>query len=160
LPIRILGAKYFTETGSKAVDCFDYVFNQLHLKSIIVPEAGMSDKMFLGTYHGTGSVEFKTRGQRSEIRRQMTEDRGQRADDRGQLAADSGERAAEASGQLPEASLGHYAALSFIVKGRRWNWGFGIEERRKVQGTRHTAGKTFFPCALSLKPCACLATDY
>ena len=49
LPIGILGANYFAETDSKAVDCFDYVFKQLHLESIILPEGGRSYKMFLGT---------------------------------------------------------------------------------------------------------------
>ena len=84
MPIRILGAKYFTETGSKAVDCFDYVFNQLHLKSIIVPEAGMSDKMYLGTriedfglriWDWAWSKEFETRGQMSEVRDHKADDR-------------------------------------------------------------------------------------
>ena len=47
LPIGILGANYFAETGSRAVDCFDYVFKQLHLESTIVAEGVMSYKMFL-----------------------------------------------------------------------------------------------------------------
>jgi hypothetical protein len=40
------------------------------------------------------------------------------------------------------------------------HFGSRIDDRRKVQGTRRTAVKTFFPCALILEPCGCLATGY
>ena len=42
---------------------------------------------------------------------------GQRIDDRGQAVS-----------HMLAASLGHYASLSFLVIGRRWDWGFRIED--------------------------------
>jgi hypothetical protein len=40
------------------------------------------------------------------------------------------------------------------------DFGLRFDEGRKAQGTRHTAVKTFFPCAVSLEPHASLANDY
>jgi hypothetical protein len=36
----------------------------------------------------------------------------------GRRSEDSGQQAAKASRHMPAASLGHYAALSFVVRGR------------------------------------------
>ena len=87
--------------------------------------------MQLGIGRGIGHGAWRG----SESREMGSEVREQRTDD------------SKASRHLPLASLGHYAALSFIVRGtgpgyigfRIAHWGLGIDERRKAQGTRYRA---------------------
>ena len=44
--------------------------------------------------------------------------RGRRSDDRRQMTEGGGQTTGEASRHLPSASLGHYATLSIIVRGK------------------------------------------
>ena len=56
-----------------------------------------------------------------------------RLGEHGEIQLAAGSR--QANSHMPAASLGHYASLSFVVVGRRWDWGFG-EAGSMVSKTR------------------------